>query len=116
MEPLVSFFYNQQTDRYILYNYHPSLALEKVRSELEHIKCCFGEETKVIISSEGYVDELVQHCDCIQYDAYVLSSDGTEVLSQAAESVLVGKFFLSKNVLKAYIKSRSRENDHRLHS
>jgi hypothetical protein len=113
METLVSFFYNLNTERFILFNYHPSLALEKVRAELENIKYFFGEEAKVIISSDGYVDELVQQCDCMQYDAYVLNSDGSEVLNQAAESIQVGKFFLSKNVLKAYFKSRSREHDRR---
>jgi Response regulator containing a CheY-like receiver domain and an HTH DNA-binding domain len=115
MEACVSFFYHQHAGRCILYNYHPSLALEKVRDELENIKYFFGEEAKVIISSEGYVDELVQQCDSLPYDGYVLKSDGCEVLNEAVERLRVGKLYLSKNVLKAYFKSRSREYDHQLH-
>lgn len=98
-------------ERFILFNFHPSLELDKVRTELENIRYFFGEGSKVIISSENYVDELVQQCDNMQYDAYVLSSDGNEVLNQAAENILAGHFYLSKNVLKAYFKSRSREYD-----
>jgi DNA-binding NarL/FixJ family response regulator len=95
--------------RFVLFHYHPSLPLEKVQAELANIKFCFGEETKVIISSEEYVDEFVQQCDSMLYDAYVLNSDDREVLNQAAENMLAGNFYLSKNVLKAYFKSRRRE-------
>src|ERR1044072_2546577 len=98
MKNAVSLFYHfkfPQSSRFILFRYHPSLSLEKVQTELANIKYFFGEETKVIISTEGYVDELIQQCDSIPYDAYVLNSDDQDILDQAAENVLAGNFYLS---------------------
>jgi DNA-binding NarL/FixJ family response regulator len=110
METIISFFYNH-SKRFILFNFHPSFDLKKLNGELQHLKNFFGDDSKVIISSEGYVDELVKQCDRILYDAYVLSSDDREVLDQAATTVLAGNFYLSKNVVKAYFQSRRCEYD-----
>lgn len=90
----------------IFYPISASPNVEIIREELEYIKYTYGNNIKVIITTEFYIDELVDQCESYLYDAYMLSSDRGEVLVQAVENIRAGKCYWSETIIKAYCRSR----------
>jgi hypothetical protein len=106
---------NNSTDEFyrshffVLYGIQPSWDTERIRLGLRDLKLSFGPFSKLIVCSESYVDELVQHCEEFNYDAYLLTCDGRDELKNAVRILQTGKLYLSKSVITSYCITRRKE-------